>query len=235
MTHASTLALHQLALGELAPDRADAVRTHLADCDRCRARLAAVEAEAAAFDDALPPALAALDAAPAPAHWLLFLRRLAPAAVALAAAALLIVASPALLGPGEPSPAAGTRTRGTLPALEVWIDGPSGVRPLRADEPVAPGDRVQLLVDAHGAARIGLAGRDGTGAVEVYGVLVPEGEGLHPAPFGLALDDAPGPQVFYAVTGGADLDEAAVRAAVREVPLPDHVIALELAKQGRPR
>jgi hypothetical protein len=220
MSHVSTLTLHRHALDELDEAQAAEVHAHLASCERCASRLAVMQAEAAGFDEALPPALQGLQPpveastpSPTPAHWLRLLRRLGPALAAAAAAVLLVLALPST-GPDDD----GTRTRGELPLLEVWIDAPAGARPLRAAESLAPGDRVQLLYDAQGAARVGLAGRDGTDAIEVYGVVRPPGPGLHPAPFGLALDDAPGPQEFFVVPGDDALDEATVRARV----LADH-------------
>lgn len=237
MKHVSTLDLHQLHLDELPTSRGEQVRAHLAACARCTERYEAVRAEADAFDDALPAALQGLvdpaEPAATPAHWVVLLRRLAPAAAALAVAAAVALVALPLLG-DDPEPGATTRTRGELPQLEVWVAAPEGPRPLRPGEALAAGDRVQLLYDARGAERVGLAGRDGTGEVEVYGVLAPPSPGLHPAPFGLALDDAPGPQVFFAVPGGPDLQADAVERTVREVPLPHGVQVVTVPKrEGR--
>jgi len=236
MKHVSTLELHQLHLDELPTSRGEQVRAHLAACARCTERYEAVRSEADAFDDALPAALQGLVDPPepvaTPAHWAIWLRRLAPAAAALAAAAVALFALPMLRA--DPASELTTRTRGELPQLEVWVAAPEGPRPLREGEALAAGDRVQLLYNARGAERVGLAGRDGTGEVEVYGVLTPPSPGLHPAPFGLALDDAPGPQVFFAVPGGPDLQADAVERTVREVPLPHGVQVVTVPKrEGR--
>jgi len=237
MTHLSTLDLHKLRLGELPPSRAADAQAHLSTCDRCTERMGVAEAEEAAFDASLPPALAAAlsgaegdsvdDGAPAsptpappsapgatPAHWLVMLRRLGPASMSLLAAAIvLLVATPMLQQPTAPE-GDGIRTRGDLAGLEVWIDTDAGVRALRVGEALAPGDRVQLLYHPRGAERVGLAGRDQSGTVEVYGVLTPTRDGLQPAPFGLSLDDTPGNQEFFVVSGGRLLDEAQVKAAI---------------------
>jgi len=224
MNHLSTLDLHKLRLGELEPPHRDDAEAHLASCARCTERMAVARDEERAFDTALPPALAAALAEPsgedvvpaapaAPVHWMILLRRLGPAGVSLLAAALvLLVASTSLTAP--PPESTGVRTRGEIATLEVWIDSAAGVRPLRAGETLASGDRVQLLYHPHGAERVGIAGRDSTGVIEVYGVLTPTKPGLQPAPFGLAMDDAAGNQEFFVVTGGRSLDERRVKEAI---------------------
>ena len=84
---------------------------------------------------------------------------------------------------------------------------------------------------AHGAERVGLAGRDSTGTIEVYGVLTPVKSGLQPAPFGLAMDGSPGQQEFFVVTGGRHLDDARVKEEVRR-GVSERVTRLVIPKEA---
>ena len=92
-----------------------------------------------------------------------------------------------------------------------------GLRPLEVGDALSAGDRVQLWYDPRNADAVGFAGRDGTGAIEVYGVIHPTADGLQPAPFSLTLDGASGNQEFFVVPGAASLDDAAVRRAVLDL------------------
>lgn len=206
MSHLSTLALHQYRLGELPAEEIGRAETHLAACERCRRRLEAQKSAREAFAaEPLPPAIAALSQpANRPfARWLLWSVPLLVAAIALFTV---------LMRPHEPEDA-GIRTKGTLPDVEVWVKGESGKHALRPDEVLGEGSVVQVLYNAHGAHHAVLAGRDGTGKVEVYGEL-PVADTLVPAPFGLTLDDAPGPQELFVVTGDREITVRDVEDAV---------------------
>ena len=206
--HLSTLVLHQVRLGELDATQTASARAHLADCDRCTARLDAQHRERAAF--VLRPMPDAIRTAAAPqrrpsAVW----RWIAPVAlVAAAAVAWLLVAG------GVPPSGDRIVTRGELPRVEVWVDLGDGPRPLRPAERLVPGDRLQLRYDPRDAAHVAFAGRDGTGLVEVYGAFPALGPGLVDAPFGLRLDDAPGDQEFFVLTADRYLDAGTVHDAV---------------------
>lgn len=209
--HLSTLTLHQLRYGELeGPPLAEAQR-HLGSCDRCAARLSVQQHERAAFVvRPVPPALRGLGEAPRRRFW----AELFPFALAAAAAAILFVTVPALRSSYEPARPE-IAFRGTLPEVEAWVDQGGGARPLRGDDVLGAGDRVQLTYDPHGASYIALAGRDGTGTVEVYTTTAPTGIGLVQAPFALTLDGAPGVQELFVVSSKSPLDEGSVKAAVR--------------------
>ena len=61
------------------------------------------------------------------------------------------------------------------------------------------------------------AGQDGTGVFEVYGtVRAPDPDALVVAPFALTLDEAPGPQRFFALAHDAPASEDELRAALRD-------------------
>jgi hypothetical protein len=210
----STLLLYRYHHGELAPDEALRVRAAIDDDPDVRRRWQAIlAAEAESVAAPLPPALAALaDRGPARSRAWLFPGLLG----ALALAAALVVALP--LGPVAPDPAGAPSYvgfKGSLPDLEVWIATDRGPRLLRVDEAVGPGDTVQLAVHPRGAAFVSLAGRDGTGKVEIYGtVRASDPSALVVAPFALTLDEAPGPQDFFALAHDAPASEAELEASI---------------------
>lgn len=214
-SHVNTLALHRLHAGELDPAEAAPLRAHLDTCPRCSARWQALQAQREAFVlQPVPPALRTPAAPPAWRRWLLW--GLAPA---LALGIALVV-----VGPGAPGPHPGLeegRTKGAAAALEVWLDTPQGPKLLHEGDSVAAGDTVQLRFDPGPHRVVTLAGRDGRGAVEVYGSTEARG-GVQTAPFALTLDDTPGDQVFYALFTVSPPAPEAVRAAVGDgAPLPD--------------
>lgn len=211
----STLVLYRYHLGELSPDEAARVRASIdADPDVRRRWQAILAAETEAAAAPLPPRIGALAERDRrrPRAWLL------PGLLgALAIAAALVVALP--LGPVSPepsSPAPYLGTKGELPDLEVWVATSGGARLLRPDEPVGPGDTIQLAVHPRGAAFVSLAGRDGTGEIEIYGsVRASDPNALVVAPFALTLDEAPGPQEFFALAHDAPASEAELAASIR--------------------
>lgn len=212
----NTLELHLYHQGELEGTQRDAVKAAIDEDSGVRRRYQALLAAAGEFEvQPVPPAIAALDR-PAPPGWRRWLPVWAPIA-GLAAAAVAVLLVVGLPGPSV-DPVDGTYigTRGTTPELEVWLGTDAGPRPLREGEAVREGDSVQLAYDPHGAAYITLAGRDGTGELEVYRTVATEGSnGLVHAPFSLVLDDAPGPQVFFVLAHEEPLDEGAVRSALQ--------------------
>jgi hypothetical protein len=188
MTHPSTLRLHQLRLGELAPAEEGILRGHVADCAVCTSRLGHQEATRAAFQRMpVPPALA-----PRVSLWerLGALRWMLGAIPVLAALFLVLRVHP---------PRDGLREKGSVPALEAWVLTNGSARPAYTDEAFRAGTRVQLKYDARGRRYVTFAGRDGLGVVEVYGTVLGDDDGLQDAPFALTLDDSPGDQQFFAV------------------------------------
>lgn len=207
--HLSTLTLHRLRLGELQGDALSAAKTHLDGCEVCRGRAGHQLREREAFVlRPVPQAIRDVSARPALPWW----REWLPLGLAFAAAAAVFVAVPAIRGPDAPQIDT-IRFRGELPTIEVWVDR-GGPRALRDGERVRAGERIQLGYDPRGASSIALAGRDGTGRIEVWTTNAPTGIGLVRAPFALTLDDAPGPQELFVVGSDRPLDEAAVKAAL---------------------
>jgi hypothetical protein len=210
--HLNTLQLHQLRYGELEEDVRKRARLHLDTCDSCARRFRAQQAERAAF--VLQPVPPALQAAPRRSwsrHWS------GGVFTSLAAlAAVLALAMTQVSVPTGPQTVESTRAKGALPSLEVWIDGPQGPRPLRLEESVGAGERIQVLFDPQGHRWVTFAGQDGAGSWERYGAVEPKEGGLQPAPFALTLDDTPGDQRLFILAGDRALALAEVRDAVEQ-------------------
>ncbi len=212
----NTLLLHRYQYGELEGEELEYVRRAITEDPETRRRWQAIQAAEAEHAVApLPPALAALRDPPPPSPWRRWLTWAMPMGGVLAAAAavLLVVGLPGGSPEVQPTEAPYIGTKGSLPDLEVWVGSDAGPRPLRQGEAVGEGDAVQLAFDARGARFVTLAGRDGTGTLEIYRTLETGGQrGLITAPFSLVLDDAPGPQRFLVLGHDEPLSEEALRA-----------------------
>ncbi|MFK7927241.1 MAG: hypothetical protein AB8H79_03585 [Myxococcota bacterium] len=203
----NTLLLHRYHQGELQGSVREQVRAAIESDPETRERYQALQANESAFAvQSLPPWLVQESR---PSFWRTWMPVWAPmgALVAVGAAVLIAVNVPALTPSGVPGVdvADVLIEKGELPELEVWVDAGSGPRPLRTFddgevEALGEGAHVQLVFQARGRRFVTLAGRDGTGEIEVYDSIEVRGrEGLIQAPFGLVLDDAPGPQEFFAL------------------------------------
>lgn len=238
--HISTLLLHQYRYGELDAPAMRRVDAHLQQCPACSQRHQHQLATRAEFEvSPVPQALldAIAEDAPRPSLLESWRRWLWLAAAPMAVAALALV----FVQPGtdperplDPQIRETVRMKGALPALEAWrgdADGSAAV--LTARDAVRAGDVIQLMVDPHGASWAALAGRDGTGELQIFGAFDVSGQqGLVRAPFSLTLDDAPGPQVFYVVTSEDKPSEAHIRAALDGGNNSDvQVVSLELSKE----
>ena len=218
MTHLHTLTLHQLRYGELDGPSLAAARAHLDLCPACAERLRAQEAERAAFVARPVPAFVhqlareVEPATPTAANGGLWLRMFA--GLLVAAAVFLTVRTVRMEATTPTATEPTVRYRGELPSVEVWVRGEQGPRALRAGEAVAPGRAVQLKYDPHGASVVAIAGRDGSGRIEVYTTNAPTGIGLVTAPFALTLDGTPGPQELFVLGAHRTLDADTVRAAI---------------------
>jgi hypothetical protein len=193
VSHISTLKLHQFRYGELDADASALVRSHVDGCDVCRGRLQAQEAVRA--EVVARPVPEALRVKPRSAWWRPLLALLGGGA--LVAATALVAVQVAEEKPVEPIEV--VRSKGDLPAVEVWVADDGGAHLLGDAERLGEGDRVQLQLDPRGARWVTVAGVDGTGEIEIYDTWEPEAGGLQAAPFALELDDAPGPQHFWVI------------------------------------
>jgi len=212
--HVNTLRLNQYRYGELEGSAADSVRAHLEVCDACRARLQAQQNHRAEFVlSPVPDAILSLSASDQP-RWPRWWGVWSTGLAAVAALTLAWVIAPRSTEVDGAEIPEVTRVKGDYPTIEVWLETPEGARPLHEDEALQPGSVVQLLYDPQGAAMVTLVGRDGTGAIEVYRTLEPSADHLQVAPFGLTLDDAPGPQEFFVLTHADPMRPSQVRQVV---------------------
>jgi hypothetical protein len=146
----------------------------------------------------------------------------APALAGLAVVFFLAVSGgdPAVVADGPEV----TRTKGdVVPALAVHRRGPGGPERLGPGAEVRAGDVLQLSYSAAGAAHGAIVSVDGSGAVTLHHparqdgstALAPGGE--TPLPAAYELDDAPGFERFFLVTGPGPVDVEEVVAAARRL------------------
>ncbi len=223
MSHLNTLTLHRYRYGELDEAELATLRTHLADCERCSARLAAQENNRAAFElTPVPDFIKDLSSRQAPrkaAWWTRWQVWLAPA---LGLAAALLIALPT--GPSDSLkdpdhlPPEVVSTKGVKDVLEAWLETDRGPRPLAEGATVGPGSRIQLRYRKAPEGWVTFAGSDGSGDFEVYGTWPTESaeEGWQTAPFALTLDETPGIQKFYAVFTSDPPAPETVEASLRQ-------------------
>lgn len=222
--------VERLHAGDLPPEEAERVRARLA-AERGLSRLDALRADDAAFREAHPPGpalgeirrRAGLLRAPRPGARR---RVLVPALAAVAVGVLAVVVIPrGGVGPAtgvlEPD---GTRLKGGPAHLEVHRQVRGGEPELLSDGAAArPGDLLQLSYVAAGAAYGVVVSVDGRGAVTVH---LPQGggaaaplarDGETALPNAYQLDDAPGFERFFLVTGSAPFEAAPVVEAARKL------------------
>lgn len=208
--------LVQYTLGELADPTA--FETRLENDPEAKQRLEAVEAGHAEAAKHLNVAtdtariLARLEAEETKPSWV---RKWWPAAAlvtALAAVPLVV-----LQGPGETST---TRTKGLAPALELYVDDPSG--PRRAEDGVhlGEGDAIQFKYRADGHAYLFVLSVDEAGRISPLYPDVPtesiavEPDGTNVLEGSIILDDVVGAERIFAVFSKAPLAFGDLEAAI---------------------
>jgi len=223
--------LRRFAAGELDATATEQLNSHLVGCLDCAAALAEIQSDQAAFRTVMPFDRFAADharrqAAHTPfanlvrwwraARWPLATTTVAAAAVI----ALLIVARPDDQ----------LRLKGSDVKIGFLIKQGDEIRRGSDGERLTAGDRIQFLVRADAAAQsMVLVGIDGRGAVTVYGAesLLEQVKGepeVRLLPESIILDDAVGPERFFAVFS-SDLGPEALHTAVQ-------LAAQELARSG---
>lgn len=214
--------VERLYAGDLPADEAERVRARLQE-EGGLGRLDALRADDAAFREAHPPGPALgeirrraglLRPPGAGARR----RVLLPALAAVAAGVVAV-----LLVPRQPD-SDGNRIKGMAPHLEVYRKPAAGEpETLPAGSAVRAGDLLQLSYVASGAAYGVVVSVDGRGAVTLH---LPEGGGRAVAlrrggavalAHAYQLDDAPGFERFFLVTGRTPFDSATVLEAARRI------------------
>jgi len=200
--------LERFALGELPPERLDAVRARLEAEPGGLERLDALRASNAEILRTLPPRVAAagirerLDRARAPAGRRLW--ALIPAAAALIALVSIVPPEQSATGPDERVEAPEvTRKKGLGPQLWIHRQGDGGATRLRDGAAAAEADLLQISYVA-GPAEWGLIfSVDGGGVVTMHtdGAAPLEPEGRVALARSYELDDAPDFERFFFVSG----------------------------------
>jgi hypothetical protein len=232
------LLLERLVLGELSPEQEAEVRARLVEEEGGLARMEAIEASNAAFLEEHPPRLmkAAVEArlqheSTPRASWLSW-RPMVPAAAAIAV--LVALAVPFLptrqSGPGGAAGAgsdgvsladrSAIRTKGD-PRLFLHRRTAQGSEELAPGASVRPGDRLGIRYLAAGARYGVILSVDARGAVALHHPHGPEEStvlvegGIQTLPFSYELDDAPGQERFWFVTGARPIDVKGLMEAAR--------------------
>jgi hypothetical protein len=179
--------------GELRPEVARALTTHLAECDRCRARDAEIVAARDAFDVPFdPPRVEARTP-----------RRPGRARVLgyVAAAAALAAGLSLLVRPTDPG--ASLRTKGTH-RFGFFVLHQGEVRRGGANEELLPGDRLRFVARSEASEFVGILSRDGAGRATVYYPAADRAASLRPGveelfDSSVELDDTLGAERLYAL------------------------------------
>jgi hypothetical protein len=198
----SALQLDRFRMGELSGAAAEEVRAHVAGCTRCAEAIRELS-----VDEALPP----MRVVPLqPRRSSLWPRRAAAAGLGVAAAASLLL----VLRPG-----AGVRTKGTAPALSMYVQHGGEVRRAGPGETVAPGDALRFAVTTPVAAYVAVLSIDPLGHGSVYfplgarAQLLPAGQEV-PLPIGTRLDATVGEERIVGIFCSAPVELEPVRAAL---------------------
>lgn len=218
--HVRLLDLRRLHFEEVEGPEAEALLARVQACPECSARLAALRQEAQAFLQEVnvgvesAHVLTRVDApAPRRARW--WARPWVPAVVAAAALIGVLTALPSPQEPGAPT----TRLKGGGPGLVMFVKDASGVHRGEDGARLEAGDQVQFRYDAGGRRHLFLISVDAAGVVSPLYPDTPtesiavEPEGVHVLEGSVILDDAVGPERFFAVFSNAPLAYADLAAA----------------------
>lgn len=190
------------------------VRSHLAACGSCRARLAEMEREGEEFRRFVHPRtvdrlLAARE--PPRSAWRRIFATVVPAAGLAAAAAMLLVS------PRPPADYLGAK--GTALSMQVWAGSVDGAREIADGGPVPADALLRLRVAAGQPCLLWLVSVDGSGEISrlfpAQGDAPASVKGGTTLPGGVALDGRAGPERLYAICSPAPVTLAQVERSVR--------------------
>jgi hypothetical protein len=245
------LILERYRLGELPRAEAEALERRLGEDAGLRARLSALERSDAEIRRRYPPTWlaerillrlatpASKGAHPRPA----FAWRWAAPLAAVAAALVLLVLAPRLVGPpagtpaGRPAaaPDSADRIKGLVPALQIFRKTPEGSETLADGDRVRAGDSVRVGYQAAGRGFGVIVSIDGRGSVTVHlpvhgdQAAALESGGTVLLDHAYQLDDAPRFERFHFVTAKQPFAVATVVDAARRIAATAGGRALPLA------
>ena len=201
----SDLRLDRHLAGELAAPDGRAVEAHRAICASCLAR-------AARHGDIDLPPLRVRSTRRARAVW--------PAAALLAAAAAVLLFTHR--GERAPELESGTRIQGD-DSVTLYVQHAGVLRPAQPDEPVEPGDTIQLTTTLAAPRWIAVLSVDGAGVVSVYhgddpgGAAQTPGDDV-PLPTSVKLDETLGRETIHVLLCRAPLALGPIVEALRDHP-----------------
>jgi hypothetical protein len=216
----SDLRLDQLLARELDAELERSTRAHLEGCAACAARLAAIEAERAAFLAAPPPLRRPTKgAAPAKAarrRGLVYLFPGVAAAVAAAAAVVFLLRVPPK-PPSESDADPGTRIKGGS-RIGFYVKRGAAVAHGGPGEVVYPGDALQFTYSTQRASYLALVSVDGAGKASLYFPESAEAAPIEPGqdvalPISTVLDDTLGGETVVGLFCAAPIPLEPLRAA----------------------
>ncbi|MGH7284490.1 MAG: DUF4384 domain-containing protein [Polyangiaceae bacterium] len=208
----SDFAFDRLLARELEGEALENAEAHIASCDRCRARMAAISSEKEAFASHAPE-LVRRAGAPSK-RWLAFA---ATGAAALAAAAMLVLQVHPSTNAGE-----STRLKGGA-HIGFFVKHGDGVSRGYADEAVAPGDSLRFVYTSATDGYIAVLSVDGSRHASIY---YPDGpNAVHanaavdePLPNSVVLDATLGREKLYGLFCHDPIALEPVRAALERQP-----------------
>ncbi len=203
-------------LGELQPARADKIRARLEADPELAARLAALDAREAELMERVPPRVLStrVEDVAAPEERKRRVRRWWIAAELMAAVLLLVLILPPMLTPEQVQDFTpqGIRDKGVEPYLRIFRQVPGGLEELDPQDPVGPGERLQISYVALGRPHGAVFSVDGRGTLTQHLPLTGEHsaelqpKGTVDLAESYVLDDAPAFERFFLVTSAEPFD-----------------------------
>ncbi|HET9753848.1 MAG TPA: zf-HC2 domain-containing protein [Myxococcales bacterium] len=208
-THASAVDIARVLLGEASPDEARRLEEHAAACARCAEELRQARGSAASFHARVfARTLPAVERRRRRAvRWRLWM---APIVAAAAAVLVLVMV--------QRRPDADERGFKGAGVLQVFGLHGKTLFAVRDGTVMRAGDRIRFAVHPGPGRYVCVGSADGRGQANLYYRNVQlEKDAGDILPDSLVLDDAPGPERFFAIFSNQSLEDAAVRRALLEV------------------
>ncbi len=231
--------------GEGSPEERERVSAHVQNCVACRRRVERLEADKAAFLQAMPFGESVARSVAGGAGWLRPL---------YAVAALLVVAVSVGVVYRQGSAPEGFRSKGGQPSVAMYVRSAQGEPEVRGSGVYFPGERVQLTYSVGEEQYFALLGIDEGGTISTYfpaegdsAMLLVPGRDV-PLPRSIELDEYLGRECYLAVFAAEPFTVESMRMSLREqfetaggleelaFGLPGaQVHAIRIVKRGRER